>query len=85
MLQNQLEWIYNFLNTLMVTTMIQTKDKANSRYDASDDCHTIWICYRCNLTFHEGSVVSLHDEISKHCARKVEYSQAKQGGASNAR
>lgn len=64
--------------------MIQTKNKTNPRYDTSDGGHTIWICYRCNLTFHEGSVVSLHDEISKHCARKVESSQAKQGGANNA-
>lgn len=67
-----------------MTAMIQ-KNKNNSRYDAADDCNTIWICYRCNLTFHDGSIVSLHDKISKHYARKVESFQTKQGGEVNAR
>jgi hypothetical protein len=69
----------------MTTTMMQLKNKINSRYNASNNYNTIWICYRCNLTFHDGAIVSLHDEISQHYARKVESFQTKQGGESNAR
>lgn len=68
-----------------MNTMIELKNKINSRYDLSDNCNTFWICYRCNLTFRDASIVSLHDEISKHYARKVESFQTKQGGVSNAR
>jgi hypothetical protein len=32
-----------------------------------------WICYRCNLIFHEESMASLHKEISDHSPRMVEY------------
>jgi len=68
-----------------MTGMIQPKNKIDSKYDTSGDCNTIWICYRCNLTFHNGWLVSLHDEISKHYARRIDLFQAKQGGTSDAR
>ncbi|MDE1873013.1 MAG: hypothetical protein KGH99_06005 [Thaumarchaeota archaeon] len=35
---------------------------------------TFWICYRCNLTFHEESSLSLHKEVTNHSARKIEFS-----------
>ncbi|MFZ1075817.1 MAG: hypothetical protein WAN47_00115 [Nitrosotalea sp.] len=37
-----------------------------------------WICYRCNLTLHEKSSVSLHNEITNHSARKIEFSVSKE-------
>jgi len=48
---------------------------------ASKQHNTIWICYRCNLTFHEESIAALHDTITNHPARKIETLQTK-GGAS---
>jgi hypothetical protein len=36
-----------------------------------------WMCYRCNLTFHEESSVSLHNDITKHSARMIEFSQGR--------
>ena len=47
----------------------------------SEGSNPIWICYRCNLTFHESSAAYLHDMISNHPARKVEYLKKNQGGA----
>ena len=35
---------------------------------------SLWICYRCNLTFREEHSVSLHNEPTKHSFRKMEYS-----------
>ncbi|MFZ0183204.1 MAG: hypothetical protein WBV92_03125 [Nitrosotalea sp.] len=34
---------------------------------------SFWICYRCNLTFHDESSVTLHNEITKHSTRKIEF------------
>ena len=48
---------------------------------APKQSNTVWICYRCNLTFHEESIASLHDTITNHCARKIETFHTK-GGAS---
>jgi hypothetical protein len=66
----------------MAMSKIENK---NSRYNGSPgSCNTIWICYICNLTFHDGSIAHLHDNISKHTARKVESFPTKPGGASSA-
>ncbi|HXX05752.1 MAG TPA: hypothetical protein VEJ68_02910 [Candidatus Bathyarchaeia archaeon] len=37
--------------------------------------HSFWICYRCNITLRDEPSVSLHEEITKHSARKIEFNQ----------
>jgi len=65
-----------------MTTIPAIENDTMSRQEIhSKNCNTIWICYRCNLTFHKESIVLLHNKISKHSARKIEFSQTKHGGA----
>ncbi|TLX85268.1 MAG: hypothetical protein E6K98_00580 [Thaumarchaeota archaeon] len=51
---------------------IQNKIKIQSNA-CSGSRNTIWICYRCNLTFNQESIVSLHGDITKHSVRKIEF------------
>ncbi|TLX69501.1 MAG: hypothetical protein E6L05_05660 [Thaumarchaeota archaeon] len=51
-------------------TRTQTVDGSNNLSTLT----TFWICYKCNLTFHEESTLSLHEEVTNHSARKIEFS-----------
>ena len=57
-----------------MTTMPTIKNEIKPlRNTTSENYNTIWVCYRCNLTFHEESTVSIHNDITKHSARKIEF------------
>ena len=40
---------------------------------SSAETVSAWICYRCNLIFHEKLLAFLHEDISSHSAVRVEY------------
>src|SRR5437867_1468733 len=41
-----------------MTTIRAIENDITSRQEIhSENCNTIWICYRCNLTFHKESIV----------------------------
>jgi hypothetical protein len=32
-----------------------------------------WKCYRCELTFKEKSIATIHEELSKHPVEQIEF------------
>jgi len=33
----------------------------------------IWKCYRCDLTFKERSIATIHNQLSKHPVQQIEF------------
>lgn len=58
-------------------TAISKKENKNKLRSKFENRNIIWICYMCNLTFREEPTVSLHNNITKHSARKIEFSQGR--------
>jgi len=59
-----------------MTTMPKKDTNNVLRFNVgSGNQNAVWICYRCNLRFYEESIAGLHNRLSNHSPRKIEFSQ----------